>query len=89
MKERKKRRTVVVRSQLFGSLLLLLSELISRALLIYVRIYCRSATFQNNYVCVLSLSLSMRVCESRVLNFGLFRKKKMFRVLYDRTHPKN
>ena len=30
----------------------------------------------------------MRVCESLVLNFDLFRKKNMFRVLYDRTHPK-
>ena len=89
MKERKKRRTVVVRSQLFGSLLLLLSELISRALLIYACIYCRSPTFQNNYV-VFSLSLYARLWVACVELFGLllFRQKKMFRVLNDSTHPK-
>ena len=79
---------MVVRSQLFGSLLLLLLllfELISRAC---VCIYCRSATFQNNYVFSLSLSLAVRACESRVWSFALRKKKNCLGFQYEYTNPK-
>ena len=63
MKERKKRRTVVVRSQLFGSLLLL-SELISRYL--FMRVSTVALLLSKITMYVFSLSLSLCAFVSRV-----------------------